>query len=164
MGEPILTNHEVAMEAFDVIDAIVAQQALGSKSLSDLRGMKDTDEPLWVIKNFIRVGSVHQFFGTRRTGKTNLMLDMVLRIANGDDYFLGFPIDKHGPCLYFMLEEGARNLRDVLKTHPYYEKEEPVTFYEFLKLKLDSDSDWDRLEKACYGHIVNVIDPIASIN
>lgn len=157
MTEPALT------ELFDLIDTIVAQQALGSKSLSDLRGMKESDEPLWVIKDFIRVGATHQCFGSRRTGKSHLMLDMAFRIAGGDDSFLGFSIVRHGHCLYFMLEEGFLNLREVVQNHPYYANEIPVEFFESLKLKLDSKTDWERLEHACNGAILCVIDPLAAL-
>jgi hypothetical protein len=163
MTEPALTISDSATELFGVIDAIVAQQALGAKSLSDLREMKESDEPLWVIRDFIRVGATHHCFGSRRTGKSHLMLDMAFRIAGGDDSFLGFPILRHGRCLYFMLEEGYLNLRGVLQNHPYYGNEIPIDFCESLKLKLDSKKDWERLEHACNGAILCVIDPLAAL-
>ena len=97
MTEPILTEHETAMDAFNLIDMIVASQSLGEISFSSLREMK-TEPVQWVIENFIRVGATHLFFGRRRKGKTHLMLDMSMRIAAGDDSFLGFPILRHGRC------------------------------------------------------------------
>src|SRR5438046_9268418 len=153
MGEPILTIHEAATEFFDVIDTVVANQSLGEISFSSLREMK-TEPVQWVIENFIRVGATHLFFGRRRKGKTHLMLDMSMRIAAGDDSFLGFPILRHGRCLYFVLEEGYLNLREVVQNHPYYGEEVPIGFFETLNLKLDSKSDFEQLTQACKGAIL----------
>ena len=161
MGEPILTIHEAAMEAFDAIDAVVASQNLGEISLSSLREMK-TEPVQWVVENFIRAGATHLFFGRRRKGKTHLMLDMTMRIAAGDNSFLGFPILRHGRCLYFMLEEGFDNLKEVVSSHPFYEMSLSLGLYDKLKLGLNSDSDWERFEKALNGAILCVIDPLVA--
>lgn len=79
-------------------------------------------EPIkWRVKDLIEAGSVVAFIGDAGSGKTYMLLDMAVAIANGEPYWGDFEINNHCPVLIIDEESGDRRMKRrlsyVMKAH-----------------------------------------------
>jgi|SRR5438093_9132365 len=114
-------------------------------------------EQMWVWEGILPQAVYAFLFGTRRTGKTHLALDLAIRIATGQPDFLGRPLMVRGPVLYCSLEQGNRYLKRLYKAHPLVNKGVPIRFE--TRLSLRRESDWVAFERLCKDRVLCVIDP-----
>ena len=114
-------------------------------------------EQMWVWEGILPQGVYAFLFGSRRTGKTHLVLDLAIRIASGQPDFLGRRILRRGSVVYCSLEQGNRYLQRLCKSHPLVGKGVPIVFE--TRLSLRRESDWLAFERLCTGRVLCVIDP-----
>lgn len=95
------------------------------------------DDPLWLVDGMLPEQGTFQLYGDSNTGKSFVVLDLLLAIATGEKWLGYFPVNKTGPVVY-VAAEGGFDLKDRVSgwgiAHGDFE---PLNFQAVIEQGLD---------------------------
>jgi hypothetical protein len=89
--------------------------------LVPLAEMLDEPEPSWLVRRTLPDVGVAQLVGPSYTGKSYLLIDLALTIANGLGSWMTLPVTRRGPVVYILMEgthDFGPRIRAWLDGHP----------------------------------------------
>lgn len=78
-------------------------------------------QPDWLVENRVPERAVGLVYGPSGAGKSFVTLDLLMRVANDNERWMGAPVMKHGPVLYVVMEGGGGFVKRIdgwLAAHP----------------------------------------------
>lgn len=89
-----------------LVEAVEVEAREGDRGLLTGQDLLKLPDPTWALRGLLPDVGVAQVFGPSRAGKSFLVLDQCLAVANGLDDWFGFPVDRPGHAVYVALEGG----------------------------------------------------------
>lgn len=104
-----------------IAEAAEVEAREGKGGLLTGKDLLDLPDPSWALRGLLPDVGVAQVFGPSRAGKSFLVLDQCLAVANGHEDWFGFQVDRPGHAVYVALEGGFDlkwRVQSWLAAHP----------------------------------------------
>lgn len=139
-GDPSVTDANDYQQRFGNLSDILPKLNLESKMLLADDILSEVINIKWLVKGWIPQNSIGMVFGPSASGKTNVVMDLLLSVSSGQSDWHGFKIREAANVVY-LCGEGLSGVKMRIKAWSAYHNVDKLGRFAVYPLPLDLDTE-----------------------